>query len=210
MPIYKVSMSLVDAHRAGAHIWPPDGKKLTDEDAEMLWFTPDLHGARGLDAAEIALLRRCRVELMQKPAKPLNCAGYQHSLMIVRQELADLLDRMAPGKHQMIPLSNVWHERAKEPIQEGYLAVLIMDYALSLDLDRSEIVRSYLPHLDKTAVALTGTCPEQRVVRKETAASRSLWADAATGTLLCTEAARKQIEALPGLSGLRYDLCAEV
>lgn len=84
MTIYRVDVSLVAAHRIGAHILPPDGKNLCDdEDAEGFWFSPSLDGARALNDAEVSVLQRSRIELMQRPVRPLHCAGIHHNLMIV-------------------------------------------------------------------------------------------------------------------------------
>ena len=67
MTICRVDVSLVAAHHIGAHIWPPDGKNLCDdEDAEGFWFSPSLDGARALNDAEVSVLRRSRIELMHE------------------------------------------------------------------------------------------------------------------------------------------------
>ena len=67
MTIYRVDVSLVAAHRIGAHIWPPDGKDPGDEDAEMFFFAPSRNGARALNVTEVSLLQRSRIELMKNP-----------------------------------------------------------------------------------------------------------------------------------------------
>ena len=107
MKIYRVDVSLVAAHHIGAHIWPPDGKDPGDEDAEMFFFAPSLNGARALNVAEVSLLQRSRIELMQNPARPLHSAGIHRNLMIVSTEFAAMAEEMAPGRHQFVPLSDV-------------------------------------------------------------------------------------------------------
>ena len=131
MTICRVDVSLVAAHHIGAHIWPPDGKNLCDdEDAEGFWFSPSLDGARALNDAEVSVLRRSRIELMQKPVRPLHSAGIHHNLMIVSTEFAALAEAMAPGRHQFVPLSDVWFQKAKEPSPGRYLAVRLADQLL--------------------------------------------------------------------------------
>jgi len=208
--IYRVDVSLVAAHRIGAHILPPDGKRLSDEDAEGFWFSPSLDGARALNDAEVSLLQRSRIELMQKPTRPLHSAGIHKNLMIVSTDFAALAEKMAPGCHQFVPLSDVWFYKAKEPSQGCYLAALIMDYVPTVDLEKSRIMRTYLPHLDKTSIRLSATYPVQRVVHTETASGRSLWADEVTGTIFCTGEFRKQAQSLSGTLGLDFGLCTEV
>ena len=211
MTICRVDVSLVAAHHIGAHIWPPDGKNLCDdEDAEGFWFSPSLDGARALNDAEVSVLRRSRIELMQKPVRPLHSAGIHHNLMIVSTEFAALAEAMAPGRHQFVPLSDVWFQKAKEPSPGRYLAVLIMDYASTVDLEKSNIVRQFLPQLQKTAVRLSAIYPVQRVVRTDTAMGRSLWADVVTGAIFCTEDFRKRAKALGGTLGLGFGECTEI
>ena len=210
MTIYRVDVSLVAAHRIGAHILPPDGKSLCDEDAEGFWFSPSLDGARALTEAEVSLLQRSRIQLMQRPVRPLHSAGIHHNLMIVSSEFAAMAEELAPGRHQFVPLSDVWFYKAKEPSPGRYLAALIMDYAPTVDLDKSNIVRQFLPHLQKTAVRLSAIYPVQRVVRTDTALGRSLWADEATGAIFCTEDFRKRAKALGGTLGLVFGECTEI
>ena len=210
MTIYRVDVSLVAAHRIGAHILPPDGKSLCDEDAEGFWFSPSLDGARALTEAEVSLLQRSRIQLMQRPVRPLHSAGIHHNLMIVSSEFAAMAEELAPGRHQFVPLSDVWFYKAKEPSPGRYLAALIMDYAPTVDLDKSNIVRQFLPHLQKTAVRLSAIYPVQRVVRTDTALGRSLWADEATGAIFCTEEFRKRAKALGGTLGLVFGECTEI
>jgi len=208
--IYRVDVSLVAAHRIGAHILPPDGKSLCDEDAEGFWFSPSLDGARALTEAEVSLLQRSRIQLMQRPVRPLHSAGIHHNLMIVSSEFAAMAEELAPGRHQFVPLSDVWFYKAKEPSPGRYLAALIMDYAPTVDLEKSNIVRQFLPHLQKTAVRLSAIYPVQRVVRTDTALGRSLWADEATGAIFCTEEFRKRAKALGGTLGLVFGECTEI
>lgn len=210
MTIYRVDVSLVAAHHIGAHIWPPDGKDPGDEDAEMFFFAPSLNGARALNVAEVSLLQRCRIELMQNPARPLHSAGIHRNLMIVSTEFAAMAEEMAPGRHQFVPLSDVWFQKAKEPSPGRYLAALVMDYAPTVDLEKSRIMRQFLPHLQKTAVRLSAIYPVQRVVRTDTALGRSLWADEATGAIFCTEDFRKRAKALDGTLGLSFGECTEI
>lgn len=210
MKIYRVDVSLVAAHRIGAHILPPDGKDPGDEGAEMFFFAPSLNGARALNMAEVSLLQRSRIELMQKPARPLHSAGIHRNLMIVSTEFAAMAEEMAPGRHQFVPLSDVWFYKAKEPSPGRYLAALIMDYAPTVDLDKSRIMRTFLPHLQKTAVRLSAIYPVQRVVRTDSALGRSLWADEATGAIFCTEEFRKRAKALGGTLGLVFGECTEI
>lgn len=210
MTIYRVDVSLVAAHRIGAHILPPDGKSLCDEDAEGFWFSPSLDGARALTEAEVSLLQRSRIQLMQRPVRPLHSAGIHHNLMIVSSEFAAMAEELAPGRHQFVPLSDVWFYKAKEPSPGRYLAALIMDYAPTVDLEKSNIVRQFLPHLQKTAVRLSAIYPVQRVVRTDTALGRSLWADEATGAIFCTEEFRKRAKALGGTLGLVFGECTEI
>lgn len=210
MKIYRVDVSLVAAHHIGAHIWPPDGKDPGDEDAELFSFSPSLNGPRALNGAEMSLLQRSRIELMQTPARPLHSAGIHKNLMIVSTEFAALAEAMAPGRHQFVPLSDVWFQKAKEPSPGRYLAALIMDYAPTVALEKSRIMRTYLPHLDKTSIRLSATYPVQRVVHAETATGRSLWADEVTGTIFCTEDFRKRAKALGGTLGLGFGECTEI
>lgn len=210
MTIYRVDVSLVAAHRIGAHILPPDGKSLCDEDAEGFWFSPSLDGARALTKAEVSLLQRSRIQLMQRPVRPLHSAGIHHNLMIVSSEFAALAEEMAPGKHQFVPLSDVWFYKAKEPSPGRYLAGLMMDYAPTVDLEKSRIMRTFLPHLQKTAIRLSAIYPVQRVVRTDTALGRSLWADEVTGAIFCTEDFRKRAKALGGTLGLVFGECTEI
>lgn len=210
MTIYRVDVSLVAAHRIGAHILPPDGKSLCDEDAEGFWFSPSLDGARALTEAEVSLLQRSRIQLMQRPVRPLHSAGIHHNLMIVSSEFAAMAEELAPGRHQFVPLSDVWFYKAKEPSPGRYLAALIMDYAPTVDLDKSRIMRTFLPHLQKTAVRLSAIYPVQRVVRTDSALGRSLWADEATGAIFCTEEFRKRAKALGGTLGLVFGECTEI
>lgn len=210
MTIYRVDVSLVAAHRIGAHILPPDGKSLCDEDAEGFWFSPSLDGARALTEAEVSLLQRSRIQLMQRPVRPLHSAGIHHNLMIVSSEFAAMAEELAPGRHQFVPLSDVWFYKAKEPSPGRYLAALIMDYAPTVDLDKSRIMRTFLPHLQKTAVRLSAIYPVQRVVRTDTALGRSLWADEVTGAIFCTEDFCKQAKALGGTLGLGFGECTEI
>lgn len=210
MTIYRVDVSLVAAHRIGAHILPPDGKDPSDEDAEMFFFAPSLNGARALNDAEVSVLQRSRIELMQKPVRPLHSAGIHHNLMIVSTEFAAMAEEMAPGRHQFVPLSYVWFYKAKEPSPGRYLAGLIMDYAPTVDLEKSRIMRTFLPHLQKTAIRLSAIYPVQRVIRADTAKGRSLWADEATGAIFCTEDFRKRAKALGGTLGLGFGECTEI
>ena len=210
MKIYRVDVSLVAAHHIGAHIWPPDGKDPGDEDAEMFFFAPSLNGARALNVAEVSLLQRSRIELMQKPARPLHSAGIHRNLMIVSTEFAAMAEEMAPGRHQFVPLSDVWFQKAKEPSPGRYLAALVMDYAPTVDLEKSRIMRTFLPHLQKTAIRLSAIYPVQRVVRTDTALGRSLWADEVTGAIFCTEDFRKRAKALGGTLGLGFGECTEI
>lgn len=62
-----------------------------------------------------------------------------------------------------------------------------MDYAPTVDPDRSSILRTFVPHLDQTAIALSAVFPEERVARVEASAGRSLWADELTGAIFCTD-----------------------
>lgn len=210
MTIYNLHSSVVGAHHSGAHILPPDGKNECDEDAEIFEFDVSLNGARALNEAEIALLQRCRVQLMQKPEKPLHCAGIQGNLMVVSVELADLIEQLCPAQHQIIRLSNVWFKRAKEPSPGRYAAVLVMAYTRTVDLDRSNIYRTYLPHLEKTAVVFTGSTLKTRVVFAAAEMGKTLWADDVTGALFCSEQFKEVVEAMPGLSGYDFGPCTEV
>lgn len=210
MTIFRVDVSIVAAHRIGAHILPPDGNSATDEDAELFSFVPSLHGARALNDAEVSLLQRSRILLMQLPMRPLHSAGIHRNLMIVSTEFADLAERMSPGRHQFVPLPDVWLDSPAMRSPTPYVAALIMDYAPTVDLDRSRIVRTYLPHLDKTVIRLSSTSPDHRVVRSATARGRSLWADEVTGALFCTQAFRDAAEALGGTLGLGFDACTEL
>lgn len=85
-----------------------------------------------------------------------------------------------------------------------------MDYAATVDLEKSRIIRTYFPHLDKTSVRLSATNPVQRVVRTATASGRSLWADEVTGAIFCTEEFRKRAKALDGKLGLDFGDCTEI
>lgn len=207
--MYRVDVSLVAADRIGAHIWPPDGKSPSDEDVEMFSFSPSLNGARALNDVEVSLLQRSRIELMQKPARPLHSAGIHKNLMVVSSEFAALTEELAPGRHQFVPLAYVSFYNGEQTSPDRYVAALIMDYAPTVDLEKSRIMRTYLPHLDKTSIRLSATYPVQRVVRAETASGRSLWADEVTGAIFCTDEFRKRAKALGGKLGLDFGVCIE-
>lgn len=176
----------------------------------MFWFNPSLHGARALNDAEVSLLQRCRVELMQKPSRPLHSAGIHKNLMVVSTAFAALAEELAPSRHQFVPLTDVSFYKEKQPSPGRYVGALIMDYAPTVDLEKSRIMRTYLPHLDKTSIRLSATYPVQRVVRTATASGRSLWADEATGAIFCTDKFRKRAKALDGKLGLEFGACTEV
>lgn len=176
----------------------------------MFWFSPSLNGARALNDAEVSLLQRSQIELMQKPARPLHSAGIHKNLMVVSTEFAALAEELAPGRHQFVPLANVSFYNGEQTSPDRYVAALIMDYSPTVDLEKSRIMRTYLPHLDKTSIRLSATYPVQRVVRTETALGRSLWADEVTGAIFCTDEFRRRAKALDGKLGLDFRDCTEV
>lgn len=148
MTIYVVDVSFVAAHHIGADILPPDGKTQSDDDAELFFFCPSVHGTRALNESEISLLRRSRIELMQKPTRPLHSAGIHSNLMIVSNAFAALVEEMAPDRHQFVPLDDVWFRRSEEPSPGQYQALLIMDYAKTVDVDKSRVKGVYLSKYD--------------------------------------------------------------
>lgn len=147
---------------------------------------------------------------MQKPTRRLHSAGIRYNLMIVSSAFAALMEETAPGKHQFVSLANVWFDECDESPRGGYLAALVMDYAPTVDLEKSRIRRTYLPHLDRTGIRLSALYPDQRVVRAETAKGRSLWADEVTGAIFCTDKFRKRAKALDGKLGLEFGDCTEI
>lgn len=210
MTIYRVGVSLVAAHHIGAHILPPDGKNAWDEGAERFCFYPSVQGARGLNDSEISLLQRSRIELMQMPTRPLHSAGIHSNLMIVSNTFADLVEDMAPHRHQFVPLDDVWFKKAKEPSPGQYQAVLIMDYAQTVDVEKSAVSSVYLPKFERTSYLLAAVYPIERVVRSATAKGRNIWADEVTGTIFCNEDFKVRAEALKGTLGLDFGLCTEI
>ena len=210
MTIYNLHSSVVDAHHSGAHILPPDGKDASDDDAEIFNFVPSLHGARLLNEKEVSLLQRSRVNLMQKPEKPLHCAGIIDNLLIASSDFVDLVEELCPGCHQAVPLQHVWFKRAKEPSPGRYFGLLIAGYTRTVDLERSNIYRKKLPQFELPVVLLTGATVSTRVVYAQAANRLPIWADDATGAVFCTESFRARVNGLPGLSGLEFLDCTEI
>lgn len=62
--MFEIISPLVASHRFGVDVLPPDGKRKIDKDAEVFGFSPRLDGARALDADEVSLLQRSRIQLM--------------------------------------------------------------------------------------------------------------------------------------------------
>lgn len=106
MPIYQVDVSLVAAGNIGARICPPDVKRRIDEDAELFSFNPGVKGVRALNAAEVSLLQRGKIELVQKPDRPPQSAGINKKMMIVSSAFAALIEGSAPGSNQLVPLDD--------------------------------------------------------------------------------------------------------
>jgi hypothetical protein len=210
MTIYQVQVSVVESYKVGAHIMPPDGKRTIDEDAELFSFAPSLNGARALNDREVSLLQRSRINLMQRPQKPLHSAGIHNNLMVVSQDLAHLIEEIAPGRHQIIPLSDVWFYKAKKPSPRQYSAILIMDYVHTVDLAQSDVQSHFIAHLGKTAIWLSAIFPDKRVVYTATSEGRHIWADDPTGAIFCTQEFKDRVEKMLGLNGLMFEPSREI
>lgn len=209
MAIFHLKSSYVESHRFGVHIWPPDGKRTIDEDAEIFSFVPSLNGARALNDAEVSLLLRSKVVVQHKRKKPLHIAGIHGNLLIVSQQISDLITEMSPGLHQIMPLTNLWYAGEKEPAPGLFCAVLILDYAHTVDLDRADVQRHYLEHLGQTAIWLSSIFPETCLIRAATGQGRHIWADNPTGAVFCSDTFRKRVLALAGLPGAVFAGCTE-
>jgi hypothetical protein len=207
--IYQVSNSYVASHHFGAQILPPDGKSAVEEGAEVFWFSPSMKAPRALDEGELSLLSRCRIQLSQRPQKPLHIAAIHDNLLIVDRQMAELIEELSPGIHQILPLNHVWFRGAKDPSPGLYCAVLVLDYAHTVDLERADVQRHYVEHLGVTSIWLAAVFPERRIIRAETGLDRHIWAADPTGAVFCSDAFRNRAMALPGLVGAVFQSCTE-
>jgi len=207
MQIFQIDSALVASHRFGVDVLPPDGKRRIDEGAEVFGFGPTLDGARAMDAGEVSLLQRSRIHLMQKQAKPLHCAGIHENLLFASTAFVGLIEDMSPGCHQVVPLHNVWFHKGTEPVPGTYSAVLIMDYAATVDLEHAKVRRTFVDHRNKTAIRLAAIFPKDRVIHAETGDGRHIWADDPTGAVFCSGAFRGRAEKLPGRLGITFAEC---
>lgn len=124
--------------------------------------------------------------------------------MVVSVELADLIEQLCPRNIRSYPCQMCGSKPQKEPSPGRYAAVLVMAYTRTVDLERSNIHRSYLPHLDKTAVVFTSSTLNSRVVFAAAEMGKTLWADDVTGALFCSEQFKEAVEAMPGPVGLSF------
>lgn len=138
---------------------------------------------------------------------PLHCAGTCANLLFVSAALVEVIEDMSPGRHQLVPLRDVWFHQDTTPVPATYSAILIMDYARTVDLERAKARRTYVAHRNKTALRLVAIFPIDRVVHDHTHSGRHTWADDATGAVFCSNAFRARAEKLPGRLGMAFADC---
>jgi hypothetical protein len=94
------------------------------------------------------------------------------------------------------------------PVEGRWFAMYVYTETPTIDLEKSELNETVLPHLDNRKIyTLTTLRPECRIVDPQAAEGRHLWRDEVTKNIFCDGRFKRAVEERLPDSGISFETC---